>query len=175
VIIESQEDSNVGGQSFATGTGAALRIGDTALDRQMRLVVSFDTSAIPDGSTILSATLRLQRGNQVGSNPFGTHGAALVDVATGSFGGSAALVASDFEASATAGGAAALSNAVANQAWSEAALNAAGLAAINISGRTQVRAAFEVGDNDNGSEDSIAYYSGESASRRPQLVVTYQD
>ena len=36
--------------------------------------LSFDTSAIPDGATILSATLRLRRGTLSGTNPFTTHG-----------------------------------------------------------------------------------------------------
>ena len=55
-------------------------------------------------------------------------------------------------------------------------MNAAGIAAINKTGATQLRVYFAIDDNDNGRNDYIGYYSGGSATaaNRPQLVVTYQ-
>jgi hypothetical protein len=78
-----------------------LRAGDDNKDKQYKSVVAFDTSAIPDGATILSSTLRLRRGTLSGTNPFTTHGTCWVDVQTGGFSGSTALETGDFQAIAT--------------------------------------------------------------------------
>jgi hypothetical protein len=139
-------------------------------------VVSFDTSPIPDGATILSATLRLRRGTLSGTSPFTTHGTCRADVQTGGLSGSTALQTGDFQATATAVQAASLSNAASNGSWSEGSLNAAGLAAISKTGTTQLRVYFNLDDNDDGGNDYIGYYSGDNstAANRPQLVVTYQ-
>ena len=73
-------------------------------------------------------------------------------------------------------GAASLTNAASNGTWSEASLNAAGLAAVHKTGTTQFRIYFSVDDNEDLRDDYIGYYSGEAltAADRPQLVVTYQ-
>ena len=176
-IRESNETSDAGGTISATAsTTSALRVGDNNADRQYKSVVSFDTSAIPDGATIVSATLRLRRGTLSGTNPFTTHGTCWVDVQTGGFSGSTALQTSDFQAAATAAQAASLSNAASNGTWSEGSLNAAGLAALDKTGTTQLRVYFSLDDNDDGGNDYIGYYSGESSTsgNRPQLEVTYQ-
>jgi len=176
-VLESSETSNAGGTIDATASNiSALRAGDDNKDKQYKTVVSFDTSAIPDGATILSATLRLRRGTVSGTNPFTTYGTCWADVQTGGFSGSTTLQTDDFQAAATAVQAASLSNAAANGDWSEGSLNAAGLAAINKTGTTQLRVYFSLDDNDDGHNDFIGWYSGENgtAANRPQLVVTYQ-
>jgi hypothetical protein len=177
-VLESSETSNVGGSIDATAnTTSALRVGDDKSNRQYKTVVSFDTSAIPDGATILSVTLRLRRGTVSGTNPFTTFGTCWVDVQSGSgFSGSTTLQTADFQAAATAVQAASLTNAANNLDWSEGSLNAAGLAAINKTGTTQLRVYFNLDDNNNKSADYIGYYSGDNstAANRPQLVVTYQ-
>jgi carboxypeptidase T len=176
-VLESTEASNAGGSIDATAsTTSALRVGDATSDRQYKSVVSFDTSSIPDGATILSVTLRLRRGSLTGTSPFTTHGTCWADVQPGGLSGSTALQTGDFQAAATAVQAASLSNAASNGSWSEGILNAAGLAAISKTGTTQVRVWFNLDDNDDGGNDYIGYYSGENstAANRPQLVVTYQ-
>jgi len=176
-VLESSETSGAGGSLSSTAsTTSALRVGDATSDRQYKAVVSFDTSAIPDGATIVSATLRLRRGTVSGTNPFATHGTCRADVQTGGFSGSTTLQTADFQAPATAVQAASLTNAASNGAWSEGSLNAAGLAAINKTGTTQLRVSFALDDNDDGGNDYIGYYSGNSSSaaNRPQLVVNYQ-
>ncbi len=177
-MLESSETSNVGGSLNATAsTTSALRAGDDGSNRQYKTVVSFDTSAIPDGATILSATLRLRRGTVAGTNPFTTHGTCWVDVQSGGgFSGSTTLQTGDFQATATAVQAASLSNAANNLDWSTGSLNAAGLAAINKTGTTQLRVYFALDDDNDRSADYIGYYSGDNgtAANRPQLVVTYQ-
>jgi len=177
-VLESSETSNAGGSLDATATTtSALRVGDDNKNKQYKSVVSFDTSSIPDGATILSVTLRLRRGTVSGINPFTTHGTCWVDVQSGSgFSGSTALQTGDFQAAATAVQAASLTNAANNLDWSEGSLNAAGLAAINKTGTTQLRVYFNLDDNNNHSADYIGYYSGDNgtSANRPQLVVTYQ-
>jgi hypothetical protein len=151
-------------------------VGDNNQDRQYKAVVSFDTSAIPDGATILSATLRLRRGTLSGASPFSTHGTCWVDVQTGGLSGSTTLQTGDFQAVATAVQSASLTNAASNGAWSEGSLNAAGLAALDKTGTTQLRVYFNLDDNDDTGNDYLGYYSGDNttAANRPQLVVTYQ-
>jgi len=176
-VLESSETSNAGGSIDATAsTTSALRVGDDNKDKQYKAVVSFDTSEIPDGAIILSATLRLRRGTVSGTNPFTTHGTCWADVQTGSFSGSTALQAGDFQAAATAVQAASLTNAANNLDWSTGNLNAAGLAAINKTGTTQLRVYFNLDDNNDRNADYIGYYSGDNstAANRPQLVVTWQ-
>ncbi len=173
---ESSETSNVGGGSNSNNTGtAALRVGDLTQDRQYRSIVSFDTSSIPDGATITSATLRLVRGTLTGTNPFTTHGTCQVDIVTGAYGGSTALVDSDFEAASTATAVGSLSSPAANGSPSTAALNAAGLAAINKTGTTQLKFYFTLDDNDDGGSDYVGFYSGDNgtAANRPTLTVVY--
>ena len=176
-VLESSEAANAGGSIDGTATTtSALRVGDATSDRQYKSVVSFDTSPIPDGATILSVTLRLLRGTVSGTSPFTTHGACWVDVQSSGFSGSTALATGDFQATATAVQSASLSNAASNGTWSEGSLNAAGLAAVNKTGTTQLRVYFNLDDNDDNGNDYIGYYSGDNttSANRPQLVVTYQ-
>ncbi|HEX6901407.1 MAG TPA: choice-of-anchor B family protein [Thermoanaerobaculia bacterium] len=174
--LESGETTNVGGSIDATAsTTSALRVGDDNKDKQYKAVISFDTSSIPDGATIVSATVRLLRGTVSGTNPFTTHGTCWADVQTGGFSGSATLQTGDFQAAATVVQAASLTSAASNGSWSEGSLNASGLAAISKTGTTQLRVYFNLDDNDDTGNDYIGYYSGEATSaNRPQLVVTYQ-
>jgi serine protease AprX len=176
-VLESTETSNVGGSTSATATTtSALRVGDDASNRQYKSIVAFDTSVIPDTATITSATLRLLRGTVAGTNPFTTHGTCWVDVQTGGFSGSTTLQTGDFQAAATAVQSTSLSNAASNGTWSAGDLNAAGLAAIDKAGTTQLRLYFSLDDNNDLGADYIGYYSGDNttAANRPQLVVTYQ-
>ncbi len=175
-VLESSENSDVGGSSNSGNKGRrSLRVGDVSDDRQYKTILSFDTSSLPAGATVLEATVRLRRGRLTGSNPFQTHGACRVDVNTGGFGGDTALASSDFQASATVTGAAVLSDAPSDGSWSEGSLNAAGRAAIDLQGTTQMRIAFDLDDNDDGGNDYMGYYAADNnnASNRPQLVVTY--
>jgi len=170
---ESAPGSGVGGNMSATST--TMQVGDQANNAQSRVLASFDTSTIPAGATIVSATLRLNRTGLSGANPFATLGRLLVDVQSGGFGGNTALQTSDFQASSTAVGSASLSNPTMNGMWATGTLDAAGLAAINRTGRTQVRLRFEVHDNANAVADRISFATGDhaDASLWPELDVTY--
>jgi len=175
-IWENGETGNAGGGGNSTdNTTAALRVGDTNADEQYKSLVSFDTSSIPDTATITSATLRLVRGTISGTSPFTTHGSCVADIVTGGFGGSTAFAFADWQAAATATGVATLSNPTANGSASTGNLSAAGLAAINKTGTTQLRFGFTLDDNDDLGYDYIGFYPGENATtgNKPQLIVTY--
>ncbi|MFO1434008.1 MAG: DNRLRE domain-containing protein [Candidatus Competibacteraceae bacterium] len=176
-VLESSETSNLGGTIKASdSTSVGLMLGDNNKKYQYKSILSFDTSTLPANATILSATLRLQRGTLSGTNPFTTHGSLLADIRTGGFNGNNALETADFQAAASATGVAILSNAASNGAWSEGTLNASGLVAINRAGRTQFRLYFTLDDDNDSTGDYLGYYAGEygTAASRPQLVVTYR-
>jgi serine protease AprX len=176
-IWENGENGNAGGGGNATDNNtSALRVGDTNVDEQYKNIVSFDTSSIPDTATITSATLRLVRGTSSGTNPFTTHGSCVADIVTGGFGGSTAFAIGDWQAAATATSVATMSNPTANGSASTGSLNAAGLAAVNKTGSTQLRVYCTLGDNDDLGYDYIGFFPGETATvnNRPQLTVTYQ-
>ena len=175
-LWESGETGNVGGGGNSTdNTTAALRVGDTNADEQYKSIVSFNTSSIPDTATITAATLRLVRGTLSGTSPFTTHGSCVADIVTGGFGGSTAFATADWQAAATATNVGTLSAPAANGAASTASLNAAGLAAVNKTGTTQLRVYCTLDDNDDLGFDYIGFYAGENATaaNRPQLTVTY--
>lgn len=170
-VLESTATSGVGG----TATAGKIRVGDDNAKKQYVAILSFDTSSIPAGAVITSATLRIMRDVVAGTDPFTTHGACSVAVCTGGFNGSAALEAADFQAAATAAGVATMSDPTTNGALSTGALSAAGLAAINRTGVTQFRLSFASGDDG----DAVADYlqcnaSNDAVAKRPTLIVTYQ-
>ena len=176
-LVESSETSGAGGYINSTsGSDQALCAGDTDRDCQVKSILSFDTSALPDGATITSAVLKMRRGSLSGTNPFTTHGRCYVDIKGGSgFSGSTALQVQDFEAPADAEQVALLSN-VPGNGIATAQIDTAGLALINRTGKTQFRISFTTGDNGDAGWDHIDWYSGNSydAAKRPVLEITYQ-
>ena len=170
-VLESGENTNVGG-SVST---ASPRLGDNNADRQYRSFLSFDTSALPDNAVIRKVTVRAQRSGTTGTNPATTHGTLQVDVKAGFFGSSTALESADFQSTPTVAGTCVLTPATANGQWSEGIFNAAGNAAVSLTGTTQVRFQFSLDDDDDGKNDFLDHYGGEStvASTRPQLVIEF--
>ncbi len=176
-VLESSEGSSTGGSATANDASTSgIRAGDDKKDKQFRGLLSFDTTAIPDGAIIQSVTLRLRRGTVAGTSPFTTHGTLTASVRSGGFNSSVALEAADFQALATADGVCTLSVAAANGDWSECTWNPAGLAALNKTGKTQVRVAFSSDDNEDNGDDYVGFYAGNNATaaNHPQLVVVYQ-
>jgi hypothetical protein len=147
----SNEDSNDGyvkanadGSAPAVGTLEAysgLALGRGADGKFNRSLLSFDTSSLPDGATIVSATVtvvyRSASGNPWG-NPAGN--ALVVDVNNGCF-GACAIETGDYAAAASAGAVAQLLNFSGGSQTSNA-FASAGLSAINRGGRTQLRLRF---------------------------------
>lgn len=175
-VNESSETSSVGGSLNATNSaGAGLRVGDMSDKKQVKTFLTFDTSSIPDGAVVKSATLKLMRG-AISGKPT-TLGSIKVDIKGGSgFSGSATLQNSDFEAAADAANVATMSYPSANGKLSTGNLSSTGLSKINKTGKTQLRVYFATDDDNDATSDYLGFYPAENATvaNRPVLVITYQ-
>lgn len=169
-IRESAETSEVGG-SLISGRSTGLFIGDSAARQQEVGVLSYDTTVIPAGATIVSANLTLKALSTVGV-PI-AFSPLLVDIKSGSFGSSAALEPADFESPATASAVAsfpATTSTVASQN-----LNSAGLSAINPGGRTQLRLRFQTPNDADSVADRLEVGRGTAPvqANRAKLTIVY--
>lgn len=174
-LVESSASSGVGGSSNATlNSPSGLRAGDTVNNEQLKAIVSFDTSALPDGAKILSARLRLKRGTMIGdTGPLSVF--LLTDVKNGAFGGNSTLSPGDFQASATVAGTCFFTLPGANGGFADCYFDTAGRNAINLTGRTQARIYFFIPDNGDHDADFLGFYPGEAAGAdRPSLTVTFE-
>lgn len=137
--------ANADGGAPAVGTLEAsfgLASGRGADGKHNRSVLSFDTSALPDGATILSATLSVAFRSVQGdpwSQPAGNR--LLIDARTGCF-GACTIEAADYSAAADASAVADIARFSGGRQTS-AAFDTGGRAAINRAGRTQLRLRFE--------------------------------
>ena len=169
-IVESSETSGTGGGINARST--RLTVGDTVADQQVRAILSFNTSGLPNGAVITSAQLMIKKASLTGANPFATLGKLVADVGAPLFSGSQSLQSSDFQAAAGANMCAVFSGApVAN--WYSAAIKQASLSKISRTASTQFRLRFTKDDNDNHAANRINFISGNAAADKPQLVVNY--
>ncbi|MDR6840969.1 extracellular catalytic domain type 1 short-chain-length polyhydroxyalkanoate depolymerase [Pseudoxanthomonas sacheonensis] len=152
LLVEfSNEDANDGyvkanadGSAPAVGTLEAysgLALGRGTDGKFNRSVLSFDTSSLPDGATLVSATVtvayRSASGNPWG-NPAGN--TLVVDVNNGCF-GACVIETGDYAAAASASAVAQLLSFSGGSQTSNA-FASAGLSAINRGGRTQLRLRF---------------------------------
>ncbi|MGE5252271.1 MAG: hypothetical protein ACM3QS_18875, partial [Bacteroidota bacterium] len=171
-VLESAELSNQGGAMNATG--ATFALGDDALDRQYRAILSFNTAGLPDTAVITSVTLKLRSAGVAGTNPFLTHGNIRVDVRRGAFATTAALEIQDFQATANQNAAIVIKNNPVN-GWYSNTMGAASFVYINKTGLTQFRLRFAKDDNDDMSADYLKFHSGNSltAAYRPALIIQY--
>ncbi len=132
------------GGGAAVGTLEAylgLAVGRGTDGKFNRSLLSFDTSALPDGATITSATLTVAYRSAYGdpwSSPAGN--ALVVDVHTGCL-GACTVEASDWANTPTASAVAQVP-AFSGGSQASTAFSAAGRAAINKGGRTQVKLRF---------------------------------
>lgn len=150
-VTFSNEDANdgyvkagSGGTTPAVGTlesSLGLAIGRGTDSKFNRTLLSFDTSSLPDGATVTSATLTVAYRSASGdpwSNP--ASNSLVIDAHTGCL-GACTIETSDWAATTTSSGVAQLlSFAGGNQTSNLFA--ASGLAAINKTGRTQLRLRF---------------------------------
>jgi glucose/arabinose dehydrogenase len=171
-IIESAPSSGTGG-SF-NSSSSTLILGDSADNRQYRVVLSFNTSSLPDTAVITSAILKLRLVGISHTSPFAKLGNLLVDMAVPYFGTSSALQALDFQAASTRSSAAVVNPVPANK-WYSAALSNTSRSTVNLSGVTQFRLEFQTPTNNNSVSNYASFYSGNSptVSYRPILIVQY--
>jgi len=178
-FIGEYADSNTGGWVNSTRTGAmALRIGDNDFDRQLKSILSFDTSSVPDDAVILSAKLEMTRGLDVGENAFRSHGInqgyPYVDIKNGFFGNTSDLEKNDFETPADARIVATGARQGCQYDIISIDLSRA-LNCINAIGRTQIRLYFARDDDEDQQADYVGFYSSENsvAERHPKLIINY--
>ena len=168
-VLESSETSNKGGTM--SNTDDTIRMGDNYANKQFRSILNFNTSTIPDTAVITSATLRIKRAGLVGTDPFSTLGDLVADIRMPFFGMMAGLEISDFQALANSSAVATFGAPASN--WYSAALASYSYPYINKNGSTQFRLRFTIDDNNNLIGDYMKFYSGNSVSWKPQLVINY--
>jgi len=156
----------------------SLRLGDYSTNQSYRVILSFDTSVFPANYTIEGAILKLARGANSGSNPFGWGGTCAIDLAVPNFGTSEALEAGDWEAPATVAGVASFASAPADPNEGDymvsGRFNAEGRMNINLDGLTQLRVYFTTPRNNNGRADYLGFWSAEAVeTRKPKLLIEY--
>lgn len=180
-VLEDPQHLGYGLQ--AQTSAGPLLTGDTAANRRYRSILTFNTVGIPPTATITSVTLRVRRSAVTpNGNPYTLFGPLTVDIASPSgFGGSLGLSKEDFQqvAGVDTLNVATLSDPAADDlGWAEAALSPAGVAKLNRAGVTQLRILFNAPSNNNGKNDYLSWYAGDTstlnAADRPRLVVGYR-
>lgn len=78
IVSTDALDGIVGSAGDFSLTGDVVQAGDSVTNLGYRGFVSFDLAGIPDGATVLSATLRLVQ-EKVSGDPYGSMGPVLVD------------------------------------------------------------------------------------------------
>jgi len=171
-VIESSETSNAGGSFSATFT--TFYIGDDALNKQYRSILSFNTGGLPDDAVILSAMLKIKKQGLVGSNPFTTHQGLLVDIKKPYFGNALALAAHDFQALANKSAVGTFGT-TASSGWYSATLLNTAYPYINLTGTTQFRLRFKLDDDNDNTADYMKFFSGNygTTTDRSVLVIQY--
>jgi hypothetical protein len=171
-VRESSENTNQGAGFDATAV--IFIVGDGDSNQQYRSFLHFNTSSLPDNAVITNVILKIKRHTLAGTNPFTTHGNFAVDIRMGAFGNNPALQPADFQAAASKTGIGFFTNNPQAGGWYTTRLRATAYPFVNLTGITQFRLRFQVGDNDDGDPDFIRFYSGNAAAaNRPMLVVEY--
>ncbi len=169
-IVEGSS-SGIGARVISDKT---LKVGDTASNRQLLSLLSFNTSLIPDSAVILSVELSLKRRAIRGINPVTTHGDLLLQIKNGFFGANARLKKNDFESLANDLQAGTLLEDSLLLGNYSGAIHDIDYSNINHTGTTQFRLAFASDDNDNGVADQLIFHGDTSArADRPVLQVTW--
>ena len=170
-ILESTETSNKGGSLNSTTT--TFQLGDDAIKRQYRSILSFNTATLPDNAIVQSAVLKIKSsGSPVGANPFTVLGKLLLDIRKGFFGTTSALQVGDFDSAATAVNVGSF-NSTPSAGWYSVSLSAIGRADINKVGPTQFRLHFTLDDNNNNVANYLKFLSGNATTGKPVLTLIY--
>ena len=162
------EDGFVG-QLWADGSSTAVhKVGDKGMFNTdtFRLILSFDTGALPPGVTVTGATLTIYRASMSGNVQ-----SLSVDLGSPDFGSSTALVRSDYNAAATQFGAFTLAVPSSNGASSSAALPSSSLSLVS-GNRLQVR--LRATAPVDFTSDVLTVHGGGAGALAPTLMVTYQ-
>ena len=168
-LTSIEAEDGYAGLYFADGSSTTLhRLGDKGMFNSdtYRLILSFDTSAIPAGATVTGATLTIYR-----SSLQGTVSQITADLATTSFGGTS-LAQSDYSAAASQSGAFTIAVPLSNGSSSSADLPASALSLVPGT-RFQVR--LKATTPINFASDVLTLHGGGAGSLAPTLEVEYED
>ena len=171
-VLESTETSSVGGSINSTAT--TFFLGDNRADKQYKAILSFNTGSLPDSAVITSVVLKIKKQGLVGVNPFTTHKPLYVDIRKPYFGTAITLAANDFEAAASKGTVGTFGN-VPISNWYSVTLNNTAYPYINLTGTTQFRLRFKLGDDNDDFADYMKFFSGNSgvSADKPLLIIQY--
>ncbi|MGW7200438.1 extracellular catalytic domain type 1 short-chain-length polyhydroxyalkanoate depolymerase [Streptomyces chryseus] len=141
VVLPSRAADDGYVKASATGGGAAVgtlesgygvAVGRGADGLHNRALLSFDTSAVPDGATVRRAFVTVTHASGSG-DPWAAGNRMLVDVGSGCFGAGCATGADDWSAPASASGVAEIGR------FTSGAATSGDFTAVNATGTTQVR------------------------------------
>jgi hypothetical protein len=176
-VLESTEDSNLGGSK--NSTASTFILGDDAQDRQFRSILHFPTYYLPDNAVVTQAVLMIKKQNAVGTDPFTSHQNISVDIRNGLFDNFnlfklGSLQPQDFQAPADMYAVGTIQNNPVSD-WYWATLESRAFPYISLTGGTQLRLGFQLDDNDDMGNDYIRFYSGdyEAQKDRPHLLIEY--
>ncbi len=177
-VVGTGQYDDMGVESDASGTG--LRVGDENGygAHQIRSILSFDTSPLPDDAIVTGVSLILKQESIVigGGNPFQDFRGLLIDIKWGSF-GRPALEVGDFQAASDVSGVGPYKPELSDTYTFP--LGEASYAYINkwpvSGGLTQLRLRFRLDSDLNARPNYIHFYSGNVPEEelRPELVITY--
>lgn len=177
-VVGVGEQDNAGGPLDASST--SLRLGDENGygAHQIRTILSFNTSPVPDNAIITSIKLVLKQESSVigGGNPFQDFRGMLIDIKMGSF-GAPGLEPEDFQALPDVSSFGPYTRELADTYTFE--LGRAAYPYINkwpiYGGRTQLRLRFVLDSDLNARPNYIHFYSGdeETDAWRPKLMIEY--
>jgi len=176
-VLEKNENANVGGSK--NSNAGFIKLGDDSQDRQFRSILHFPTYYLPDNAVVTRVILMLKKQDTIGTDLFTTHQNITIDIHKGPFSnfnllGLWSLQVTDFEAPADAYSVGTIQNNPVS-GWYWAMLDSTAFRYINLTDITQLRLGFQLDDNDDMSEDSIRFYSGDTdaQSNRPHLLIDY--
>jgi exo-beta-1,3-glucanase (GH17 family) len=169
-ITECPDAAGTGCKAEAAST--VLVVGDDASDRQVRGLLSFNTSLLPDEALITSIRIKIRLESAAGMNPFSKRRQLKVEVCS-SFGSSLKLQPVAFQTGENCVEAGRFTERLEGN-WFAADLEPVAFPYINKEGGTQFRLRYDLGRSKNGKPDYIKFYSGDAQTlNRPILVLRY--
>lgn len=165
-------DVSAPGPVFGTDTRSA--VGDDARNLQNVMILSFDTSGLPDDAEVTDVSIRLVRASASGQS--GALGGLVLDIGGPSMGGDIRLLANDYDFNSAAAHdiASSFPHPEGDGYTTLATVKSDFNSWINTEGRTQFRVRLFAQSDEDFVSDSISFHTGESSvPTRPELIVSY--